>query len=138
MRAPHGSRAVVAMASRWWQRRAPVVGFGIFYGRARNLETLLLALAAQLEVYGGPVRKAAFHPHFPLLASASDDGTVHIFHARVFSDLMKNPLIVPLKILRGHEVSGGMGVMSIVFHPTQPWIFSGGADGTIRLFSNIP
>ena len=91
-----------------------------------------------LRYHSQAVRKAAFHPHFPLLASASDDGTVHIFHARVFSDLMKNPLIVPLKILRGHEVSGGMGVMSIVFHPTQPWIFSGGADGTIRLFSNIP
>lgn len=32
-------------------------------------------------------------------------------------DLMKNPLIVPLKILRGHEVSGGLGVMSVAFHP---------------------
>lgn len=30
---------------------------------------------------------------------------------------MKNPLIVPLKILRGHEVSGGLGVMSVAFHP---------------------
>ena len=73
------------------------------------------------------------------MASASDDGTVHIFHARVFGELsLKNPLIVPLKILRGHEVSGGLGVMSIIFHPTHPWIFSGGADGTIRLFCNIP
>lgn len=32
-------------------------------------------------------------------------------------DLMKNPLIVPLKILRGHEVSGGLGVMALAFHP---------------------
>lgn len=30
---------------------------------------------------------------------------------------MKNPLIVPLKILRGHEVSGGLGVMALAFHP---------------------
>lgn len=30
---------------------------------------------------------------------------------------MKNPLIVPLKILRGHEVSGGLGVMALTFHP---------------------
>uniref|UniRef100_K3WBP4 Uncharacterized protein n=1 Tax=Globisporangium ultimum (strain ATCC 200006 / CBS 805.95 / DAOM BR144) TaxID=431595 RepID=K3WBP4_GLOUD len=34
-----------------------------------------------------------------------------------YEDLMKNPLIVPLKILRGHEVSGGLGVMSVAFHP---------------------
>jgi ribosome biogenesis protein ERB1 len=52
-------------------------------------------------------------------------------------DLMKNPLIVPLKILRGHDVSGGLGVMSLAFHPVLPWVASGGADGTIRLFQNI-
>ena len=78
------------------------------------------------------------HKHYPLMASASDDGTVHIFHARVFSDLLKNPLIVPLKILRGHGVTGGLGVTSLVFHPKQPWVFSGGADGMVRLFQNIP
>jgi len=91
-----------------------------------------------LRYHSQAVRAAAFHASYPLLATASDDGTVHIFHARVFSDLMKNPLIVPLKILRGHEVTGGMGVMCVAFHPTQPWVFSGGADGTIRLFQNIP
>ena len=91
-----------------------------------------------LRYHSQAVRKAAFHPTYPLMATASDDGTVHIFHARVFSDLMKNPLIVPLKILRGHEVKGGMGVMAVEFHPTQPWVFTGGADGTVRLFQNIP
>jgi WD40 repeat protein len=25
------------------------------------------------------------------------------------------------------------GVIDCVFHPTQPWVFSSGADGTIRL-----
>lgn len=50
---------------------------------------------------------------------------------------MKNPLIVPLKILRGHEVSGGLGVMTLAFHPVLPWIVTGGADGSIRLFQNI-
>ncbi|CAI5723856.1 unnamed protein product [Peronospora destructor] len=90
-----------------------------------------------LKYHEKAVRDVSFHAKYPLMASASDDGTIHIFHAMVYSDLMKNPLIVPLKILRGHEVSGGLGVMTLAFHPVLPWIVTGGADGTIRLFQNI-
>lgn len=50
------------------------------------------------------IRAAGFHKHYPLMASGSDDGSVHVFHATVYSDLLRNPLIVPLKILRAHEV----------------------------------
>jgi ribosome biogenesis protein ERB1 len=122
-----------------------------------------------------------YHPHYPLFASCSDDGTVQIFHGMVYSDLMQNPLIVPVKILRGHEITDDLGtayhvphaqkrvcararrkfassgppsffyfssllrhvcicnlqlagVLDCVFHPTEPWIFSAGADATIRLF----
>ena len=46
-------------------------------------------------------------------------------------------MIVPLKILRGHGVKGDLGVLKIVFHPKQPWIFSAGADGVINLFQDI-
>ena len=53
------------------------------------------------------------------------------------SDLSKNPLIVPLKILRGHGVVGDLGVLALEFHPKQPWIFSSGADGVINLYQDI-
>lgn len=53
------------------------------------------------------------------------------------SDLTKNPMIVPLKVLRGHGVIGGVGVLAIAFHPRQPWILSCGADGVINLFQDI-
>jgi ribosome biogenesis protein ERB1 len=72
------------------------------------------------------------------MATASDDGTVHVFHAKVFSDLLQNPLIVPVKILRGHEVVGNFGVLDCQFHPSQPWIFTAGADRTIRCWQNLP
>ena len=53
-----------------------------------------------------------------------------------YSDLLQNPMIVPVKVLKGHKVnSEGVGVIDAVFHPTQPWIFSAGADATIRLFT---
>ena len=92
------------------------------------------------------------------MASASDDGSVHVFHATVYkyvkfindlanfefltiysfsSDLTRNPLIVPLKILKGHGVIGGFGVLTSAFHPRQPWLFSGGADGVINLYQDI-
>jgi ribosome biogenesis protein ERB1 len=46
------------------------------------------------------LRGVAFHRTYPLFASCSDDATVHVFHGMVYSDLLTNPLIVPVKILR--------------------------------------
>ena len=73
------------------------------------------------------------------------------------SDLMENPLIVPVKVLRGHRPFNGLGmthnytiihcihlyynitthpgVLQIVFHPHQPWLISAGADSTLRLYT---
>lgn len=85
------------------------------------------------------VRRVAFHRSAPLMATASDDGTLHVFHSRVYDDFGTNPLIVPVKILRGHSVSAeGLGVLDAVFHPTQPWLFSAGADGAIKLWHSLP
>ena len=71
------------------------------------------------------------------MASTSDDGSIHVFHSTVYSDLMRNPLVVPVKILRGHSVTNKLGVLAFEFHPTQPWLFSAGADGQIHLFQDI-
>jgi WD40 repeat protein len=96
-----------------------------------------------LKYHDKGVRRAIFHRSSPLMATASDDGTLHVFHARVFDgpedEFGKNPLIVPLKVLRGHaKTSEGLGVLDAVFHPTQPWLFSCGADGTIKLWHSLP
>eukprot|EP00744_Colponema_vietnamica_P002685 GILI01004181.1.p1 GENE.GILI01004181.1~~GILI01004181.1.p1 ORF type:complete len:673 (+),score=203.38 GILI01004181.1:721-2739(+) len=80
------------------------------------------------------IRSVQYHKKLPLFASASDDGHIHVFHGMVYDDLLQNPLIVPVKILRGHETAGGLGVLDCVFHPTQPWIFSAGADKSVRLW----
>jgi ribosome biogenesis protein ERB1 len=52
----------------------------------------------------------------------------------VYKDLMQDPLIVPVKILRGHMIRENLGVLDCIFHPQQPWLFSCGADMTIRLY----
>lgn len=81
------------------------------------------------------IRNVAFHKSYPIFASCSDDGGINIFHGMVYSDLMKNALIVPVKVLKGHKIVDDLGVLDICFHPTQPWIFSAGADHNIILWS---
>lgn len=56
-------------------------------------------------------------------------------HPFLFSDLLQNPLIVPLKRLCDHEAYDDFGIFDVQFHPAQPWVFSAGADSTIRLYS---
>lgn len=90
-----------------------------------------------LKYHEKAVRGGRFHPRYPLMASASDDGTVHVFHSMVYNDLMRNPLIVPVKILRGHDIAKGYGVLSLAFHHTQPWLFTCGSDGKIFLWQDI-
>lgn len=81
------------------------------------------------------VRGVAYHRVYPLFASASDDGSVIVCHGTVYNDLLQNPLIVPVKVLRGHAMTHDLGVLDVTFHPSQPWVFSSGADATIRLFT---
>jgi len=57
-----------------------------------------------------------------------------VFALHVYSNLVTNPLIVPLKVLRGHGIVEGLGVLDAKFHPKEPWIVSAGADGTARLW----
>ncbi|ODV80856.1 ribosome biogenesis protein ERB1 [Suhomyces tanzawaensis NRRL Y-17324] len=82
------------------------------------------------------VRNIKFHKsNLPLFASASDDGSIHVFHGTVYDDLMTNPLLVPLKKLTGHKVVNSIGVLDLIWHPKEAWLFSAGADGTARLWT---
>ena len=88
-----------------------------------------------MRYHGRAVRACAYHRKYPLFASAGDDCSVIVSHGMVYNDLMQNALIVPVKVLKGHKSDGVFGVMDICFHPDQPWVFSSGADSTIRLFT---
>eukprot|EP01134_Creolimax_fragrantissima_P004760 CFRG4760T1 len=82
------------------------------------------------------LRGVAYHPKYPLFASGSDDGKVHVFHGRVFNDLNQNALIVPVKVLEGHtRTNAGVGVMDVKFHPTQPWLFTCSATGELKMWT---
>jgi ribosome biogenesis protein ERB1 len=82
------------------------------------------------------IQTVCFHPTYPLFASSGHEGVAHVFHGMVYDDLMKNPLIVPLKMLKGHKQVNGLGIIDSCWHPRQPWLFTAGADATIRLSTN--
>jgi ribosome biogenesis protein ERB1 len=80
------------------------------------------------------IRNVRYHQRMPLFASASDDGTIQVFHGKVVSDLLENATIVPLKVLKGHDVVGGLGVLELDWCRNEAWVVSCGADGTARLW----
>jgi ribosome biogenesis protein ERB1 len=87
-----------------------------------------------LRYHSRAIRSLHFHPTYPLFASSSDDGSIQIFHSRVYSDLMTDPLIVPLKILRGHDITNGLGVLQVKWCNRYPWLISAGADGAVNVW----
>lgn len=89
-----------------------------------------------IKYHSKAIRRVRFHKRYPLFATSSDDGLVHIFHCTVYDDWTKDPLIVPVKILKGHQVHNELGVLDIEWHPTQPWLISSGADGSVRLWTS--
>ena len=88
-----------------------------------------------LRYHSKAIRAVKFHQGgLPLFADASDDGSLQIFHGKVVVDLMENASIVPLKVLKGHQVKRELGVLDVDWHPREPWCVSAGADGTCRLW----
>lgn len=83
------------------------------------------------------MRSVAYARRYPLFASGADDGTVCVFHGMVYDDLSKNPLIVPVRVLRCDSTDKNFGVNDVAFHPIQPWLVSAGTDGVARLFVNV-
>lgn len=55
---------------------------------------------------------------YPLMATSSYDGDIHLFHAGVSSDMMSVPTVIPIKILKG---TGGVPTI-VKFYPRQPWL----------------
>ncbi len=88
-----------------------------------------------LRYHHAGVRQVGFHRRYPLFASCADDASIIVSHGMVYSDLLQNPFIVPVKHLRGHTKYDDFGVMDLAWHPTQPWLFSAGADGHIKLWA---
>ncbi|XP_013192497.2 ribosome biogenesis protein BOP1 homolog [Amyelois transitella] len=87
-----------------------------------------------LRLHGSAVRSVAFHARYPLFASAGDDPYIVVSHGQVYSDLLQNPLLVPLKQLRARGARPPR-VLALRWHPAQPWLLSANADGTLSMYT---
>ncbi|KAK7071982.1 Ribosome biogenesis protein 1 [Halocaridina rubra] len=87
-----------------------------------------------LRYHKSAVRSVAYHRKYPLFASAADEGRVIVCHGMVYNDWVKDPLIVPLKELKGHRFFDDLYVLDIAWHPFEAYLFTAGADATIRLW----
>jgi len=83
-------------------------------------------------LHAGAVRSVSIHPKYPLMASASDNGNVCVTYAKVYRDYLKDPMIVPVQDLWEHQVMDHQCVLDSQWHPTQPFLFTAGKDGTVR------
>ncbi|KAL0878461.1 hypothetical protein ABMA27_003557 [Loxostege sticticalis] len=88
-----------------------------------------------LRLHGKAVRSVAFHPRYPLFATAGDDPYIVVSHGMVYNDLLQNPLLVPLKQLPSGEARDALHTLDVRFHPAQPWLLAACADHTLRLYS---
>ena len=112
----------------------------LFGGHDRIVEVMQPEISTKsakvMKFHKNAIRRVKYHSRYPLFASCSDDANIHIFHLKVFEDdFLQDPLIVPLKILTPQNRIDFLGVMDIQFHPFQPWIFSAGSDGLIKLYT---
>ncbi|THD22630.1 Ribosome biogenesis protein bop1 [Fasciola hepatica] len=82
----------------------------------------------------GAVRNLDVHHTRPLVSVAMDDGTVLVVHATVSDDLLSKPLIIPVTLIRTGQPSTAASVLATTFHPRQPHMYTGGADGSVRQF----
>uniref|UniRef100_A0A1I7TCH4 Ribosome biogenesis protein BOP1 homolog n=1 Tax=Caenorhabditis tropicalis TaxID=1561998 RepID=A0A1I7TCH4_9PELO len=90
----------------------------------------------KLKHHTAAVRSVAYHKKYPLLATVSDDGTAMVYYARIYLDFSKDNELYPVKRLRAHErTSNDLCMLHTTWHPTQPWLITAGADGTIALFT---
>lgn len=90
----------------------------------------------KLRHHSSAVRCVAYHKSYPLFASCDSKGRIYIFHCSVYSDLTKDPLIVPLKRIL-HSSYESSDALCCEFHPYQPWIFSGGSNGKVCLHTDV-
>ncbi|CAL8104753.1 unnamed protein product [Calicophoron daubneyi] len=88
----------------------------------------------KLRLNHGAIRQVDTHKRRPLVSAAMNDGTLVILHASVSDDLLSKPTIIPVQLIRTGQSGDQSTVFACSFHPHQPYVYSGGADGSVRQF----
>ena len=87
-----------------------------------------------MDYHNDKIKSIEFHYKLPLFLSCSRNGKILVYHCKVTEDELTDPLIVPLRELNVKN-SNKKNFTCACFHTKLPWIFSGGEDGLIRMWS---
>ena len=88
-----------------------------------------------MDYHQDKIKAIDFNNNYPLFLSCSRNGKLLVYYGKVNDEELIDPLIVPLKVLKTNNANGKNLFTCACFHPKQIWIFSGGEDGKIRLWS---
>jgi ribosome biogenesis protein ERB1 len=87
-----------------------------------------------MDYHKDKMKSLEYHKEFPLFFSCARNGSLVVYYSKVTEEELTDPLVVPLKDLKATHTSN-QSYGCACFHPKQPWIFSGGRDGIIRLWT---
>lgn len=96
-----------------------------------------------MDYHGDKIKVVSFHSSYPLFHSCSRNGKLLVYHCTIHNDMLQDPVIVPLKVLKPNNTNNNciinlfnyLVLVSSCFHPKHPWIFTSGEDNLIRLWS---
>jgi ribosome biogenesis protein ERB1 len=53
-----------------------------------------------MDYHGDKIKVVSYHNTYPLFSSCSRNGKLLVYHATIYEDLIQEPVIVPLKVLK--------------------------------------
>jgi WD40 repeat protein len=119
-----GSLVLLAMGT--FSRFIHQVDDIILYSSFQKVDCSVLIIKNIRDSYGGNIWALAANKRDPVLAIGCEDGTAKLFSYR-------NAELEYLK----STPSSGSRVISICFHPTKPQLYTGGADGVVRVYDEV-
>ena len=60
-----------------------------------------------MDYHGDKIKEVSYHNNYPLFASCSRNGKLLVYHATISSDMISDPIIVPLKVLKPNSSNIG-------------------------------
>lgn len=66
-----------------------------------------------MDYHGDKIKRVAYHNSYPLFSSCSRNGKLLVYHATISEDMIQDPVIVPLKVLKPTNTNNSSKTINI-------------------------